>query len=162
MRNGYLLAEENPIKLMEGYQLTSLEDVFLKLCIKQNNQVNQLALYSNIEITYYWMYYTIDHTMMKIYFKYRTGCVVVPQIGEQIRTGHWLGYIVLSFKMVWITWEAATTRLQNIKDDWSIQGWQQLWMTIVSSRYHMQDEKILINPRPCGWIGRKRQFTKDG
>ena len=50
MRNGYLLAEENPIKLMEGYQLTSLEDVFLKLCIKQNNQVNQLALYSNIEI----------------------------------------------------------------------------------------------------------------
>ena len=52
MRNGYLLAEENPIKLMEGYQLTSLEDVFLKLCIKQNNQVNQLALHFKIEITY--------------------------------------------------------------------------------------------------------------
>ena len=84
MRNGYLLAEENPIKLMEGYQLTSLEDVFLKLCIKQNNQVNQLALHCRIKM----MYYTIDHTMMRTYFKYRTGYVVVPQIGEQIRTGH--------------------------------------------------------------------------
>ena len=52
MRNGYLLAEENPIKLMEGYQLTSLEDVFLKLCIKQNNQVKQLALHFEIKITY--------------------------------------------------------------------------------------------------------------
>ena len=90
MRNGYLLAEENPIKLMEGYQLTSLEDVFLKLCIKQNNQVNQLALHCTIKIAYefHWMYYTIDHTMMRTYFKYRTGYVVVPQIGEQIRTGH--------------------------------------------------------------------------
>ena len=56
MRNGYLLAEENPIKLMEGYQLTSLEDVFLKLCIKQNNQVNhqvnQLALHFKVEIDF--------------------------------------------------------------------------------------------------------------
>ena len=67
MRNGYLLAEENPIKLMEGYQLTSLEDVFLKLCIKQNNQVNQLALHFKVEIDFKnKMYYTMDHTMMKI------------------------------------------------------------------------------------------------
>ena len=83
------MAEENPIKLMEGYQLTSLEDVFLKLCIKQNNQVNQLALHFKVEIAYKnLIYYTIDHRMMKIYFKYRMGCVVAPQIGEQIRTGH--------------------------------------------------------------------------
>ena len=37
---------------MEGYQLTSLEDVFLKLCIKQNNQVNQLALHFKVEIDF--------------------------------------------------------------------------------------------------------------
>ena len=39
MRNGALLAEENPSKLMETYNLTSLEDVFLKLCMRKNSQV---------------------------------------------------------------------------------------------------------------------------
>ena len=40
MRNGFLLAEENPVKLMENYNLATLEDVFLKLCMNQNNQVS--------------------------------------------------------------------------------------------------------------------------
>ena len=39
MRNGALLAEDNPAKLMESYNLTTLEDVFLKLCMNQSNQV---------------------------------------------------------------------------------------------------------------------------
>ena len=39
MRNGALLAEENPSKLMEAYNLTSLEDVFLKLCMRKSSQV---------------------------------------------------------------------------------------------------------------------------
>ena len=39
MRNGALLAEENPLRLMENYNLTSLEDVFLKLCMRKNSQV---------------------------------------------------------------------------------------------------------------------------
>ena len=39
MRNGALLAEENPSRLMENYNLTSLEDVFLKLCMRKNSQV---------------------------------------------------------------------------------------------------------------------------
>ena len=39
MRNGALLAEENPSKLMESYNLPTLEDVFLKLCMNQSNQV---------------------------------------------------------------------------------------------------------------------------
>ena len=48
MRNGYLLAEENPVKLMENYNLATLEDVFLKLCMNQNNQVNILLLFFNL------------------------------------------------------------------------------------------------------------------
>ena len=42
MRNGALLAEENPMKLMESYNLTSLEDVFLKLCMRKGNQVSYM------------------------------------------------------------------------------------------------------------------------
>ena len=44
MRNGYLLAEENPNTLMQTYNLATLEEVFLKLCVKQNSQVSLIVL----------------------------------------------------------------------------------------------------------------------
>ena len=40
MRHGCLLAEENPVRLMTAYNLTTLEEVFLKLCAKQRDQVS--------------------------------------------------------------------------------------------------------------------------
>ena len=40
MRDGYLLAEENPIRLMTAYNLTTLEEVFLKLYANQHDQVS--------------------------------------------------------------------------------------------------------------------------
>jgi ABC-type multidrug transport system ATPase subunit len=38
MRNGSLLAEDSPSQLMTIYGLNSLEDVFLKLCVKQESK----------------------------------------------------------------------------------------------------------------------------
>ena len=37
MRNGHLLAEDRPNVLMELYALPSLEDVFLKLCVRESS-----------------------------------------------------------------------------------------------------------------------------
>ena len=37
MRSGRLLAEESPQNLLRKYQLRSLEEVFLKLCMKDGN-----------------------------------------------------------------------------------------------------------------------------
>ena len=59
MRHGYLLAEENPIRLMTAYNLTTLEDVFLKLYAKQHDQVSLafkiecLHEITNIEVLYF-------------------------------------------------------------------------------------------------------------
>lgn len=49
MRSGRLLAEESPDILMAYYNLSSLEDVFLRLCMKQsvNDGVEQLEIMSN-------------------------------------------------------------------------------------------------------------------
>ena len=40
MRNGKLLAEDSPLQLLSIYGLESLEDVFLKLCIKDDKEIN--------------------------------------------------------------------------------------------------------------------------
>ena len=48
MRHGRLLAEDNPIRLMNAYNLTSMEEVFLKLCIKQQEQVRVQIILRNI------------------------------------------------------------------------------------------------------------------
>lgn len=40
MRNGHLLAEETPSRLMSSYQMTSLEAVFLKLCQTDQTIIN--------------------------------------------------------------------------------------------------------------------------
>ena len=40
MRNGQLLAEEAPNILLERFTLPSLEDVFLKLCVKDNSRLD--------------------------------------------------------------------------------------------------------------------------
>lgn len=41
MRSGHLLAEESPHNLLSVHNLTSLEDVFLKLCMKDMNRTNR-------------------------------------------------------------------------------------------------------------------------
>lgn len=45
MRSGRLLAEDSPDKLLTHYNLSSLEDVFLKLCMNQgvNNGLQQIV-----------------------------------------------------------------------------------------------------------------------
>lgn len=50
MRSGRLLAEDSPDKLLAHYNLSSLEDVFLKLCINQgvNKGVEQLEIMANV------------------------------------------------------------------------------------------------------------------
>jgi hypothetical protein len=39
MRSGRLLVEESPANLLRDYGLSSLEDVFLKLCLKDDGNV---------------------------------------------------------------------------------------------------------------------------
>lgn len=39
MRNGKLLAESAPLKLLERFQCSFLEEAFLKLCDAQNNAI---------------------------------------------------------------------------------------------------------------------------
>ena len=50
MRSGRLLAEDSPDKLLAYYNLSSLEDVFLRLCMKQgaNAVVGQLEIVANV------------------------------------------------------------------------------------------------------------------
>jgi len=40
MRDGKLLAEDNPNLLLNRYDLPNLEEVFLKLCYLENNQIS--------------------------------------------------------------------------------------------------------------------------
>jgi len=47
MRDGKLLAEENPNILLDRYLLPNLEEVFLKLCYLQNDQINHSNSVSN-------------------------------------------------------------------------------------------------------------------
>lgn len=48
MRSGRLLAEDSPHNLLVNHNLISLEDVFLKLCMKENTDQNdQLQIASN-------------------------------------------------------------------------------------------------------------------
>ncbi|XP_046459302.1 ABC transporter G family member 20-like isoform X2 [Daphnia pulex] len=53
MRSGRLLAEDSPDKLLAHYNLSSLEDVFLKLCINQgvNKGVEQLEIMANVSLS---------------------------------------------------------------------------------------------------------------
>lgn len=50
MRSGRLLVEESPDSLLNRYQLPSLEEVFLKLCIKDrgNSRNEQLTEVANV------------------------------------------------------------------------------------------------------------------
>ena len=47
MRSGRLLAEDSPQHLLANHNLTSLEDVFLKLCMKENADQNYLQIANN-------------------------------------------------------------------------------------------------------------------
>jgi hypothetical protein len=46
MRSGFLLAEDSPQNLLNKHNLVSLEDVFLKLCVKQQVQNRDLSVAS--------------------------------------------------------------------------------------------------------------------
>lgn len=50
MRSGRLLAEESPEKLLMDYGLPSLEDVFLKLCIKRTGSESEVKLNGSVAI----------------------------------------------------------------------------------------------------------------
>lgn len=44
MRSGFLLAEDSPQNLLNKHNLVSLEDVFLKLCVKQQVDDGDLSV----------------------------------------------------------------------------------------------------------------------
>ncbi len=53
MRSGRLLAQDSPANLLRNYRLKSLEDVFLKLCMKDgNNKRSDSAATSSNETAY--------------------------------------------------------------------------------------------------------------
>ncbi|KAF5281792.1 hypothetical protein FQR65_LT14539 [Abscondita terminalis] len=55
MRGGYLIAEDNPKSLLERHKVTSLEDMFLKLSIEQNDNKHEHVVVNTWRHDYYYL-----------------------------------------------------------------------------------------------------------
>lgn len=51
MRNGTLLAEDSPTNIITRFHVESLEEAFLQLALKQESNLNTIAIENAVEIT---------------------------------------------------------------------------------------------------------------